>query len=352
MKLGVFMEGYVRKGSTPHQRLFELIEEARVADECGLDSFGVSEQHFKHPTNSTSAPEVVLSAIAQVTENIRIQPAVVVLPLHNPIQAAERWAAVDVVSRGRLDFGVGRGNTPVTADAFDVPIPETEERTIEAMKVVLSAWTQDSAEWNGKYYSVPDVSVTPRPVQAPHPPLYWAATSPHSHEVGGSLGFGLMTGGNALDLDQVHRRIERYREGRKTITPVHANQQTSDQVILNVLGHCAATTERAREQSERYIVEYVNRTVNMYKTMVERSGRTADFGRSERFIDNFDALLDAGTVVIGSPEDCIRQLQQLADLGVDAVTLRLDGPSHYDLVECIRLLAKEVRPACQSLPER
>jgi alkanesulfonate monooxygenase SsuD/methylene tetrahydromethanopterin reductase-like flavin-dependent oxidoreductase (luciferase family) len=340
------MEGYVRQGSTTHQRLFEIINEARFADECGLDSFGVSEQHFKHPTNSTSAPEVVLSAISQVTENIRIQPAVVVLPLHNPIQVAERWAAVDIVSGGRLDFGIGRGNTPVTADTFGVPIPETEARTLEGIEVVLSAWTQEDVEWQGAFYKVPKVRVTPRPLQSPHPPLFWAATSPDSHEVGGAHGFGLMTGGNALDLDQVHRRIERYREGRKNIVPIHRNQQTNGRIILNLLGHCAATSELAREQAERYIIEYVNRTVEMYKIMVQRSGRTVDFERSERFKDNFDELVRAGTLVLGSPEDCVEQLQRIAELGVDEVILRLDGPTHEELLECIRLLAKEVRPAC------
>lgn len=347
MKVGIFMEGYVRKGETPQNRLRELVHQARAADGAGLSTFAISEQHFKHPTNSTSAPDTVLSAAAVMTERIRLMAGVVVLPFHHPLATAERWATVDVLSGGRLDFGIGRGNTPLTADVFGVPIPETEARAVEALDVIQRAWSDAPFSFDGRFHTFPELSVTPRPVQQPAPPIYWAATSPASHERGGALGHHLLTSSNALDLSQVERRISRYRAGvAQWQSALPAGQGGDRRVVCMALGHCAATPEQARQQAEPFIVEYINRTVEMYKVMVQRSGRTdVDFSASEKFVDNFDALFDTGGVVLGSPDEMIEGLKRFEVMGVDEVLIRMDGPSHEEALESIALIGSEVVPA-------
>jgi alkanesulfonate monooxygenase SsuD/methylene tetrahydromethanopterin reductase-like flavin-dependent oxidoreductase (luciferase family) len=341
VRLGVFVEGYVPKGTTTAQRLKQMIGQAVLAEEVGLHSFGMSEQHFKFHTNSTPQPDVLMSAIAQETSVIRLALEVVVLPLHHPLHVAERIATLDVVSDGRVDFGVGRGNTSATADAFGIPVADSEERSIETLEIVLKAWQGEPFAYQGKHYSFGSLSLTPLPVQKPTPPVFWAAISPGSHERGGAFGYKLLTGGNAIDWTQLDRRVARYIQGWES----RGVDDPHDIVRLNVHGFCAPTDKEANDIYAPYVVEYVNRTVKQYKLAVERSGQQVDFSASERFIDNYDVVLNETPVAIGDPDTCIAQLKRMADMGVDEVTLRLDGPSDDELRRCITLLGTEVAPA-------
>jgi alkanesulfonate monooxygenase SsuD/methylene tetrahydromethanopterin reductase-like flavin-dependent oxidoreductase (luciferase family) len=341
MRLGVFAEGYAPTGTAAEERLRQLVEQAVLADQVGLHSFSLSEQHFKFPTNSTSQPDLMLAAIARETSNIRLGLEVVVLPLHHPLHVAERVATLDVISDGRVDFGIGRGNTAATADAFGVAMEDSEARSVETLEVVLKCWAGGKVAHTGKYYRFGPVAVVPTPTQSPRPPVFWAAVSPGSHERGGSYGYDLLTGGNAIDWGQLQRRIDRYIEGWERENP----GTPYGTVRVNVHGWCAESSQAAEEAYKPYVVEYVNRTVVQYKTAVQRSGRTVDFSASERFIDRYDMVREHMPTAIGDPQLCIAQLRRLAEMGVDEVTFRLDGPPHAEMLRCIRLLGEEVAPA-------
>lgn len=345
MRIGVFAEGYVPSGTAIPERLNQLIGQAVLADEVGLASFGMSEQHFKFPTNSTSQPDLLLAAMARATESIRLGAEVVVLPLHHPLHVAERVAMLDVISNGRIDFGVGRGNTAATADAFGVPIDDSEDRAIEALDIVLTAWRGEEFGYQGKYHTFNPVTLVPFPIQAPLPPIYWAAVSPASHERGGAEGYNLLTGANAVDWGQLQRRIDKYRQGFAS----RGTGKSQASVRVNVHGFCSTTNEKAHEIYRPFVVEYCNRTIRQYKLVVERSGRKVDFSSSESFIDNYPKIVNETAVVIGDPDTCIEQLRRLAELGVDEVTFRLDGPSDQEIRDCITLLGKEVVPAVADL---
>jgi alkanesulfonate monooxygenase SsuD/methylene tetrahydromethanopterin reductase-like flavin-dependent oxidoreductase (luciferase family) len=337
----------VPRGTEIHSRLRELIGQAVLADEVGLSSFGMSEQHFKFPTNSTSQPDLLVAAMARETQSIRLGVEVVVLPLHHPLHVAERIAMLDVISSGRIDFGVGRGNTAATADAFGVPIDDSENRALEALDIVLKAWQGEQFSYDGSYHAFKPVTLVPCPVQSPRPPIYWAAVSPGSHERGGVEGYNLLTGANAVDWGQLQRRIDKYRHGYSS-----RGEGSQGSVRVNVHGFCSSTTEKAHEIYRPFVVEYTNRTIRQYKAVVERSGRKVDFSASEAFIDNYPKVVADTAVVIGDPDTCISQLHRLAELGVDEVTFRLDGPSDRELRECITLLGKEVAPAVADLRSR
>lgn len=352
MRVGLMMEGYVPRGSTPYARLKEMVGQAQLAEEVGLNSFSVSEQHFKYPTNSVPQTDIILTAVARETTRIRVVPAVVVLPLHHPLHVAERLAMLDVFSDGRLDVGIGRGNTAVTADAFDVPIPETEERSVESLRVILQAWTKERFGYEGKYFRFKELAVTPKPIQSPHPDVYWAATSPSSHERGGAYGFHLMTGANAVDWGQVQRRIDRFNAGVASgREDAMIEPPAKRDIRINMHGFCAEDDSEAHRIYRPYVVEYVNRTVTQYKAAVQRSGKKVDFTASERFQDNYDAVINETPNAIGAPERCIAQLRRLAAMGVDEVTFRIDGPTDEEIRRCITLLGTEVVPALQEQVE-
>jgi len=341
MKLGAFIEGYVPKSSTAHDRIRESVGQAQLAEEMGFHSIGMSEQHFKYPTNSFPQPDLVMAAIAQNTEKIRLGLEVVVLPLHHPLHVAERVATLDVLSHGRVDFGMGRGNTAATADAFGVPVEDSEARAVEILDIVKESWKGEPFAYEGDYYSFDTLTLTPFPVQKPTPPIFWASVSPGSHERGGAYGYHLLTGGNAVDWGQLQRRVERYIAGWES----RGTDEPYGIVRANIHGFCAETDAEASEIYAPYVVEYVNRTVRQYKLAVQRSGRDVDFSASERFIDNYDFVLNETPVAIGSPETVIANLKRLSDMGIDEVTLRLDGPTDEQLRRTIRLFGEEVIPA-------
>lgn len=354
MKLGVATQGFVGKHGDPARRLREIIAEAAVADEAGLYSFAVSEQHFKFPTNVTGPIDVIMTAIASETSRIKIRPGVVITPLHHPLNVAERWAAIDVLADGRVEFGVGRGNTPLTAAAFEIPVPETEARTMEELEIIVGAWTRPILTHQGKFYNIAPVGVVPKPVNQPHPIIWWAATSPGSHDRAGQLGLPLMTGGNGIYWDQVERRVQRYREAFDSFDePRLPGLEPLQRVSILVNGHCAESMVEAKRQAGDYVVGYVNRTVEMYEQMVRKSGSAApSFERAIALKDNLDMIVNESPSMFGSPEECIASARRMYELGIDEVDVLFDGATHEQHLECLRMLGEEVAPVLAEWPER
>lgn len=354
MKLGVFTQGFIGRNGDPGQRIKEIVKEAAVADQVGLHSFSTSEQHFKFPTNATGPIDVVMTAIAMETSNIIIRPGVVITPLHHPLNVAERWAAIDVLSNGRMEFGIGRGNTPLTSEAYEIPVPETGPRAMEDLEIILAAWTQPIVSYDGKYRKIAPVGVVPKPVNQPHPAIWWAATSPGSHAQAGEIGLPLITGGNGIYWDQAQRRIDVYRDAFEASVdsrPLPAVKPDNKVAIL-VNGHCADTLDEAKKQAGDYVVGYVNRTVEMYEKMVRKTGSSVSFDRAKAFKDNLDMIINESPSMFGSPEDCIASARRMYELGVDEVDVLFDGASHEEHIRCLELLGKEVAPVLAEWPER
>src|SRR5947207_6994266 len=153
------------------------LEEARLADELGFEAVWLAEHHF---SSYGVCPwgAVLAAAIARETRRVRIGTSVVVAPFAQPLRIAEEWAMVDILSGGRLEFGIGRGYQPKEFRGLGVSMEKTRERFDEAVEVIRSAWTDERVTFEGEFYQVRDLHDLPRPVQKPHPPLWTAAVSP------------------------------------------------------------------------------------------------------------------------------------------------------------------------------
>lgn len=343
MKLGIMVQGYVRSDSSPQERVNEAIAEARLADELGLASFGVSEQHFKYPTNSTGPIDVILAAVAQCTEQIRITPGVVILPLHHPLNVAERWAGVDILSKGRLYFGVGKGNTPLTADVFKVPMRDTDAITNESLDVIIRAWTQERFSFEGRFFNFPEIGLCPRPWQKPHPPIGWAGSSDQTAEFSGGRQMGFMTGATAIGWSELEDRLAIHDRAWTNGKPLPGAKPYRYRSLL-VHGHVANDLDAVRDQVASGVIAYVNRYIEHKRTMMARAGHSSpDFGAE--FIDNFDKTVTDTPSVFGSPEECIPNLLRMKKIGFDQVDIVLDYARHEDILEAIRLIAVEIAPA-------
>lgn len=344
MKYGIIEQGYVRKDTDPSGRLRQLVAEAQAADTYGFDSFAVSEQHFKFPTNSTGALDVILPWVTATT-NLRILPSAVILSLHHPLAVAERWATIDVLSEGRLDFAVGRGNTPKTADAFQVPHKETNARTMESLDIIFRAWSGEEFSYEGDFWQFKDVRVHPTPMQRPHPRVSLAAVSPGSAGLAGTHRLGYLGGMHWLRWSQVHDRINAYNEAWESGSAFEYAEPLRH-ISLQVPTHVARTSQLAREQVEFGVVEYANRA--MKQDILNHKltyGSAKGIDTTGEFYDNFQGLLDHTSMLVGSPDYCIEKLLRIhEEYDIDEVVFHLDYATHEELLECIRLLGEEVLP--------
>src|SRR5262245_38645708 len=226
MYMGLVMECDYREGRTQEEAFAEALTVADVAEASGIDGVWVAERHFAAPRRPTdpmgagipsiaSVPLVLAAAIAGRTRRLRVATGVSVLPLVHPIRTAEEAATVDQVSRGRLDFGIGRSGFPRAYAGYGVPYDESRERFQESIEVILKAWTQERFSHEGKYFSIKDLGVVPKPYQKPHPPIWVAATTQDTFPMVGRLGFSLVTGLRGFDVPQITRHIGAYRDARR-----------------------------------------------------------------------------------------------------------------------------------------
>jgi alkanesulfonate monooxygenase SsuD/methylene tetrahydromethanopterin reductase-like flavin-dependent oxidoreductase (luciferase family) len=151
----------------------------------------IGEHHF-NSLGVLSCPDIVLSYIASRTRNIRLAPAVTVLPLHHPIRVAEQWATLDHLSKGRVDFAVGRGYDRREYAPFHVSFEDNQDIFEEGLELVQALWTSDGRiSHHGKHYDFENIRITPKPVQQPIPTFVGSFSKP-SIELAARLGCGLI----------------------------------------------------------------------------------------------------------------------------------------------------------------
>ena len=188
----------------PGRGFREYIETSIEAERLGFYSTFLVEHHFSG-SGQVSAPLDLLSWVAARTTSIRVGTAVLVLPWHDPVLLAERAATLDLLSGGRLDFGVGKGYRHSEFAGFRVPTEEAEARFDESLAVILKAWSSDEPfSHDGRFWRYDEIVVEPPTAQKPHPPLWIAAGNPESIRNVAVLGANLL-----LDQFAVHRRDRR-----------------------------------------------------------------------------------------------------------------------------------------------
>src|SRR5258708_7832794 len=157
-----------------YENRLQLIE---FYDRAGFRTYHMSEHHST-PLNLTPSPSVFLAAVAQRTRRLRLGPLVYVLPARHPLRLAEEICMLDHLSQGRLEVGVGRGASPHELHYFGIDPDQAPAMHVEAYTVIMQALTQPEVSFSGKYYNFENVPVEIKPVQLPHPPLWYAVPLP------------------------------------------------------------------------------------------------------------------------------------------------------------------------------
>ncbi len=334
---------------TEYETYWEALAQAQLADELGFDTVWEVEHHFLVEYSHSSAPEVFLSALSQRTKNVRLGHGVTLLPFpyNHPIRAAERAAALDIVSNGRLEFGSGRSVTEVELGGFQIDPEETREMCEEGLEVIVKAWTTDPLEHAGKRLKIPPRSVIPKPIQKPHPPLWMAATGPTSFEMAGERGLGALCFNFAWE--QAQRSLDLYRQAVAHAQPVghFVKNEFAQFLVVN----CSTDQESLKIglDAARW---FFHKIEELFVTLVQADTKSYSYLK-----DMFDLsrppqeasdeeLLEHPAVIVGDPERCIRKLEPWYKMGIDqAICLVQFGRlPHQQIMDSLRLIGRYVMP--------
>jgi luciferase family oxidoreductase group 1 len=348
MKFGYFTlsdNNYRDNDRSPNQCISDILAQALYAEELGMHSVWIGEHHFS-TLGVNSSPEVLLAYIAAQTKRVRLAPAVTVLPLHHPVLVAERWATLDLVSGGRVDFATGRGYDRREYGPLGADFDNNAAIFAEGVEIVHRLWNAtDPLTHRGKYYTFENIAITPTPRQQPIP-IYIASFSRPSIELAARLGLGLVVA--AGQASAMHGSLaataDVYREACAAVG------RKPGRLVTSYFVHFADTPaeERAaRERQLRYHQEctspafpgdpktapenyrYFEKIVNRYRTM-----------KPEDFTDN--------AVLVGSSAQIADTLKAKVEAaGFDEVILyfNLGLKPHAQVMDEMARFMAEVAPA-------
>ena len=345
MRFGFFDQLPCDDTQSEQQRFQDILTQIELGDQLGFDAVWLGELHFGRRSSISASPLMILAAAAQRTKRIRLGTAVTLLPLHNPIKIAEEAATADVLSGGRLELGVGRGTAPIHYTGYNVNQEESRERFEEALEVILKAWTQDTFSYQGKYFQAEELSVVPKPLQKPHPPIRLAANSPDTFSIAGRLGTPIFASPLTNPPDKLREYLTVHRE---------ALQPGLDQdVALMFPVHVSDSREQARQECEASLMHFFKAAGERLKPLGNAAIKSFEafqqvLERLERV--NYDGV-DKRMGVFGDPAHCIERIKALQE------EFQMDEFIGYfnqgGLVEpatvrrSMELFTKEVIPHCQ-----
>ena len=270
------------------------------------------------------------------------------LPLHNPIKIAEEAATADILSDGRLEFGVGRG-VLYQYPGYGIPPEKSRERFEEALDFILRAWNDETFSFDGKHFRARDLSVVPRPVQSPHPPVRIAANSPDSFPFAGRRKLPIFASPLINPPDKLKAGLTVYRDSLPN--------STAGDVALAFPVHVAASRTQARQDCEAGLLRFLREA-----TALNRPLRDTDVKGFEAYREVLARLervkyedFDREIGVFGDPDYCVDQVQSLRrEYGMDEFICYFNqgGIMDHTLVKnSMTLFAREVIPHCRSLDD-
>src|SRR5579864_1815532 len=245
-----------------------------AADPLGFDSVWINEHHFDSWGGLMSAPQLILAGVSQRTQRIRLGTSIAVLGLHHPLDTAEQMATLDLMSGGRLEFGIGRGSEPFDYEAYGVDYAEAQARTQEALDLILAAWTNKRFSHSGTYFEVPEVELWPLPKQQPHPPVWVSCSSTRSSfEWTARRGYHLLTLGFPRPVPAFAESVRIYRDEWEAVGRDPADYQ------IGTLYHTIVCekSEDARELAVRFFGRFLAglRASALRPTRFSQAGRAS-----------------------------------------------------------------------------
>src|SRR5215207_3023457 len=332
MQFGLFGSATARHGGPDvdsGQGYKDFTEYNIEAEALGLHSTFLVEHHFTG-YGQVSASLSLLTWVAAKTKTLRLGTAVLVLPWHNPVLIAEQAATIDLLSGGRLDFGVGKGYRHNEFVGFGIPMEEADARFEESLDVISKAWTSGEQRFShrGKYWQFEDVVVEPPTAQKPHPPFWMGAGSPDSIRKVAERGYNLLLDQFA-SFERIGERIALFKaevekRGRR-FNPMDVAVARAFYVAKDAADKEAAIERRMAAQ--RRLTEISQRPDGKNTASILAFSDTREASEESAFY--------------GTPDEIAAKVERLKSFGVEYVLLNGGSPARDNL----RRFAREVMPA-------
>jgi probable LLM family oxidoreductase len=334
MELGVATFADLSSGVSPQQRMQQLIEEAELADQLGLDVFAIGEHH--RPDFLISSPATVLAAVAVRTERIRLSSAVTVLSSDDPVRVFQQFAHVDLLSGGRAEIMAGRGSFIESFPLFGYDLDDYDELFAEKLDLLLKIRDGERVTWSGRHRpALDDAGVWPRPVQNPLPVWVAVGGSPQSVIRAGQLGLPLTIAIIGGPYERFAPLVALYREA----FAAGGHDPADSRVAINTHAFVAETVARADSAF-----------AGSYIAMMNRIGRERGWPPSGQ--REYEALRSpAGALAVGSPDDVAEKiLAEHALFGNERYIgqMSVGAVSHRDVLRSMELFGTEVAPRVRS----
>jgi alkanesulfonate monooxygenase SsuD/methylene tetrahydromethanopterin reductase-like flavin-dependent oxidoreductase (luciferase family) len=317
----------------------DFVATARRTEELGYDVFQVIEHHFQ-PDGHNPSPLLTLAAAAAATEQIRLATNILLVPLYNPVKLAEDVAVLDNLSNGRLTLGVAPGYVREEFDGLMVPYDERFKRYEEALDVMQAAWTNETFSFDGQFYKIPETRLSPKPVQAPHPPLWYGVSGPRLLRLAAKRHCVLTASPRhtITELEQHFATYTAHAEG-------YGYTPTERPVMRGTF--IAETREKAEEIAAPAITHLFRELYGKQSAKGARELRSDD----GTVIDDHDKVsfeTFKDRYIVGTPDDACRQIEELQErIGMTELTcwMQLPGVTNEAAMKSAELFAREVIPA-------
>ena len=347
MKFGIFYEHQLPRPwheRSEYELLNHSLDEVELADRLGYDYAWEVEHHFLEEYSHSSAPEVFLAAASQRTRRIRLAHGIIQLTTNHPARVAERVSTLDLLSHGRVEFGMGEGSSITELHPFGRRFRDKRAVWEDAVRAIIPMFTSEAWEYHGEYFDFPLRNVLPKPFQKPHPPLWVACSQLETIEMAGRRGIGAL-GFQFVSAEAAHAWVNTYYNAFVKRQEKLADYQTNPNLALVSGFMCAETDEEALRKADgwtffqfslRFYAKHgpvAPGSVNLWQEY--QSWKESPSGQQQR-----------RSGLVGSPETLRRKLRKFEESNIDQVILlnQSGNNRHEDICSSLELFAREVMP--------
>jgi alkanesulfonate monooxygenase SsuD/methylene tetrahydromethanopterin reductase-like flavin-dependent oxidoreductase (luciferase family) len=352
MRFGLYTE-LQNPRSKPHAQTYaELLEGMEQADRLGYHNYSLVEHPWYEEFSVSSNPLAVFAAAAQRTSRLRFRTALHTIPLHNPLRLAGEIAVADILTGGRVEVGLGRGHAWLYPPG-QVPVAASAGRFAEGVEVLLRAWTEDRFSFEGEHFRFRDVSVVPKPLQRPHPPIVTGGGSDRSQRQAGERGWSLMIGPFTA-APHIPARVDAYRAA------CAAHGHTPDLILVRTI-YLDHDAERAAAECREALVRFLRWQVAPVMPglpprdellVINWTQYTDHTHRDYMMTASFEQALADDVAYVGTPAQVAERLAVTwGPHGFDELCLmaHFGGLEHWQVLKTQELFMREVAPRLAAL---
>jgi alkanesulfonate monooxygenase SsuD/methylene tetrahydromethanopterin reductase-like flavin-dependent oxidoreductase (luciferase family) len=331
MKFGLFINAQQPRSEDPVRRFRECVAQARLAKDVGFDALAAGHHYLSPPYQSLQSLPLLTRLTGEVP-GMELCLAIILLSMMNPVQVAEDVASLDIMSEGKVVFGIGQGYRDEEFEAFGVSPKVRVPRMLEGLELIKRLWTEESVTFEGKFFQVHDATCTIRPVQKPYPPIWVAANADPAVLRTARMGLPWFINPHAA-LPTIERQWERFKQ-----TLAEANQPMPAARPMTIELSVAATREDAIETAKPYLE-------GKYAAYAAW-GQDKVLPGQESFRVSFDELA-RDRFVLGTPDEVIEQLEaRVRRLEINYFIFRAGWPGieSWKVLRVVEMMGQHVLP--------